>query len=61
MPLNSGGQKMGILMQLVLLIIGFVMLVKGADWFVRRNITSNPICNIPYIFVFYGKKESGRQ
>ena len=32
--MTKGGQDMGIIVQFLLLILGFVMLVKGADWFV---------------------------
>ena len=32
--MTKGGKDMGIIVQFLLLILGFVMLVKGADWFV---------------------------
>lgn len=51
MLLNSGGQKMGILMQLVLLIIGFVMLVKGADWFVDGSSGIATKLKIPQLVI----------
>lgn len=48
---KSGGGKMEVVIQVVLLIVGFGMLVKGADWFVEGAASIADRFGIPQIII----------